>query len=74
MKDNYFWLFFKIFNKEEGEDDDDDEEEEDNNSLSNLEKGIAADFILIILQKLSEKRKNINVSKRLTNLFKQNKK
>ena len=63
----------KIFNKEKG-DDDEEEEEEDNNSLSNLEKGIAADFILIILQKLSEKRKNINVSKRLTNLFKQNKK
>ena len=59
----------RLFNKEEG-DDDDDEEEDHNNVLSNLEKGIAADFILIILQKLSAKRKNINVSKRLRNLVK----
>ena len=59
----------RIFNKEDVEDDDDNDDE-DNNGLSNLEKGISSDFILHILQKLSEKRNNNIISKRLKNLVK----
>ena len=64
----------RIFNKEEGDnDDDDEEEEEEEKGLSNSEKGIASEFLLNILQSLSEQRKNINVGKRLRNLINKNK-